>query len=70
MALTSGVPRALRCAFVLLVFCLVYGMAATEFSAPLRGSFYILYIIIAIILGASAGMIADARARNMSARAE
>jgi hypothetical protein len=36
-------------------------MAATEFSAPLRGSFYILYIIIAMILGASAAMIASYR---------
>jgi len=60
--------HAVRCSLVLLVFCLAYGMGATEFSAPLRAGFYILYIIIAIILGASARMIADARARNISAR--
>jgi O-antigen ligase len=58
----KSAPRhAIRCALVLLVFCFAYGMAATEFSAPLRGSFYILYIVVAIILGASARMIADAR---------
>jgi O-antigen ligase len=66
-AMDSAPRHAVRCALVLLIFCLGYGMAATEFSAPLRGSFYILYIIIAIILGASAGMIAGARARSISA---
>jgi O-antigen ligase len=66
----SATRHAIRCALVLLVFCLAYGMGATEFSAPLRAGFYILYIIIAIILGASAGMIADTRTRNIFARAE
>jgi len=51
----------IRCSLLLLVFCLFYGMGATEFSAPLRGSFGILYAIIAIILGASANTIAVTR---------
>jgi O-antigen ligase len=70
LAIDSAPRHAVRCAFALLIFCLGYGMAATEFSAPLKGPFYILYIIIAIILGASAGMIAATRARSIFARAE
>jgi hypothetical protein len=60
-AIDSAPRHAIQCALALFVFCLAYGMAATEFSAPLRGSFYILYIIIAMILGASAAMIASYR---------
>jgi O-antigen ligase len=63
-AMDSAPRHAIRCALVLLIFCLAYGMSTTEFSAPLRAGFYILYIIIAIILGAAAEMIA--RARNLS----
>lgn len=51
----------IRCSFLLLAFCLFYGMGATEFSAPMRGSFGILYTIIAIILGALANTIAASR---------
>jgi O-antigen ligase len=64
-AMDSAPRHAIRCALVLLIFCLAYGMGATEFSAPMRAGFYILYIIIAIILGASAGKIAGARPRNL-----
>lgn len=62
--LDQSTIHGLRCSMLLLIFCLSYGMGATEFSAPLRGSFYILYIIIAMILGASATLIAASRARS------
>lgn len=55
----------IRCSLVLLVFCFTYGMGATELSAPLRAGFYILYIIIAIVLGASANMLTASRANNL-----
>ena len=64
-AMDSAPRHAIRCALVLLIFCLAYGMSTTEFSAPLRAGFYILYIIIAIILGISARMIATSRARHL-----
>jgi hypothetical protein len=56
--------HAVRCALVLLVFCFVYGMDTTEYSAPLRAGFYILYVIIAIILGASARLLVASRSRS------
>jgi O-antigen ligase len=63
--LSSGIdqsfPHGIGCSLLLLTFCLFYGMGATEFSAPLRGSFGILYTIIAIILGALANAIAASR---------
>jgi O-antigen ligase len=56
----------IRCSLVLLVFCFTYGMGAAELSAPLRAGFYILYIIIAIVLGASANMLVAYRVNNSS----
>jgi O-antigen ligase len=52
----------IRCSLVLLIFCFVYGMDATEFSFPLRAGFYFLYVIVAMILGLSATMLVASRA--------
>lgn len=62
----SASLHGIRCSLVLLIYCLAYGMTATEFSAPLRAGFYIIYILIAIILGISARMIVAARAQGSS----
>jgi O-antigen ligase len=53
----------IQCSLVLLIFCLAFGMYATDFSSPLRAAFYYLYIIIASILGASARMLVPSRTR-------
>jgi hypothetical protein len=61
-SVVDSVPRhGIRCAFLLLVFCCIYGMYDTEFSFPLRAGFYILYIIIAMILGSAAQMLIASR---------
>jgi O-antigen ligase len=58
----DSVPRhGIRCSFLLLIFCSVYGMYDTEFSFPLRAGFYILYIIIAMILGSATQMLLASR---------
>lgn len=54
----------IRCAFLLLIFCCVYGMYDTEFSFPLRAGFYILYIVIAMILGSAAQMLIASRVES------
>jgi O-antigen ligase len=51
----------IRCSLLLLFYCFVYGMGATEFLAPLRAGFYYEYILFAIILGASARILAVSR---------
>ena len=54
----------IRCASLLLVFCCVYGMYDTEFSFPLRAGFYILYIVIAMILGSAAQLLIASRVES------
>jgi hypothetical protein len=58
--------HALRCTLVLLVFCLAGGMDSADFSVPLRASFYLQNIIIAMILGISARMIAASRTQYVT----
>jgi O-antigen ligase len=60
----STLIHGVRCSYVLLIYCMVFGLDDTDFSAPLRAAFYYLYIIIAIILGASARMIATYRPQH------
>ncbi len=55
--------QAIQCALVMLVFCLGYGMAASDFAIPLRTDFYWQNIIIAIILGVSQERIVASRLR-------
>jgi O-antigen ligase len=57
----SASRHGIRCSLVLLFYCFVYGMGATEFLAPLRAGFNYEYILIAIILGACARMLAVSR---------
>jgi len=65
IASDSASRHALRCALFLLFFCFAEGMDTADFSVPLRGSFYIQFIIISLILGISARMIAVSRARSI-----
>ena len=58
--------HARRCSLLLLAFCLVCGMETSEFSLPLRAAFYYQYIIIAIILGASANLLVSSRGDGVS----
>jgi O-antigen ligase len=62
----SASRHALRCALILLIFCLMLGMDTADFAVPLRGAFYMQNISIAIILGISAQMIAASRAYYLS----
>jgi O-antigen ligase len=62
----SACGHGIRCSLLLLLFCIMYGMGANEFSAPLRAGFYFEYIVIAIILGASARMLVASRAQHIS----
>lgn len=56
--------HAIRCSLVLLILCLAGGMEDSAYSMPLREPFYFQSIVIAIILGVSARMIAACRAQN------
>ncbi len=58
--------HAIRCALLLLVFCFVCGMEASDFVTPLRTVYYFQYIIIAIILGASESLLIASRPRYTS----
>jgi hypothetical protein len=58
----------LRCALLLLLYCVVEQMEGPDFVLPLRQAFYVQNIIIAIILGASASMLFAARAGYNSGR--
>lgn len=60
-AYDNAARHGIRCSLLLFLYCFLYGMGATEFLAPLRSGFYFQYIIIAIILGASARMLAVSR---------
>jgi hypothetical protein len=63
---SDSVPRhAIQCALVLLIFYYAEGMDAADFCIPLRAAFYMQNIIIAIILGASARMLAASRTRRI-----
>jgi len=50
-------PHALRCAIMLLVFCLLEGVDGSDFVIPLRQEFYLQNVIIAFILGVSTTML-------------
>jgi len=65
-ALAPGsVPRhIIQCAMILLFFCFVVGMDTSEFSLPMRHSYYLQNIIIAIILGISSRNIVASRFRK------
>jgi O-antigen ligase len=56
---------AIECSFILLIFCYLDGMESGAFSIPMWPSYYWQNIIIAIILGISARMIATSRARHL-----
>jgi O-antigen ligase len=58
---------ALECSLVLLVFFFAEGQDTSLFTVPLKPEFYMQFIIIAIILGISAKLIADFRARHVVA---
>lgn len=53
--------HAIRCALILLIFCMAAGMNTAEFVLPLRAVFYIQFIIISVILASSAELMALAR---------
>ncbi len=55
--------HAIRCALLLLIFCLAEGMESSDFCVPLKEPFYLQYIIIAIILGISARLLVASRTR-------
>jgi len=57
------VHHVIRCALLLLFYCLVNGLDASEYVLPLRAEFYVQNIILAIILGASASMLIASRTR-------
>jgi hypothetical protein len=56
----------LRCALLVLMFCLIEGIESSVYVLPLFGSFYSQNIIIAIILGASGGVVVASRPRHPS----
>ena len=64
---SDGASRhALRCALTLLIFCFANGMDSAEFSVPLRAAFYLQNIIICLILGISATLIAASRCQYVT----
>lgn len=64
IAAAHSLPQhALRCALLLLTFCLADGMDSADFCVPLREPFYLQNIIVAIILGISAVLLAASRTR-------
>ena len=66
LASENAAPDGIRCAMLLLWFCYINGMESSDFDTPLRQSFYFQYVIVAIILGASARMLVASRARGPS----
>lgn len=66
LASDSLTRHATRCTLLLLVFCLLEGMEASDFAVPLRQPFYVQYILVAMILGISAERFAAARTRYSS----
>jgi O-antigen ligase len=66
LASDSASRHTLRCALVLLIYCLANGMDTADFSVPLRAAFYLQNIIICLILGISARMIAASRSQYVT----
>jgi O-antigen ligase len=66
LASENGAPHGIRCAMLLLLMFYVEGMESSLFGIPLQQPFYFQYVVIAIILGASARMIIASRARRPS----
>lgn len=60
----ASTRHALRCALLLLIFCLVEGMESSDFVIPLRQEFYFQYIFVAVILGACTSILLAFRPRN------
>jgi hypothetical protein len=60
----SAVSHALRCALLLLLFCLAEGMEGVIFAIPMQGAFYCQNILIVIILGASASVLTASRSQQ------
>lgn len=56
----------LRCALILLVYCLICGTDAADFCIPLRSPFYLQNIVIAMILGSSANLLDACRIRRVA----
>ena len=63
----SEARHALRCTLLLLLYVLGEGMENSEFALPLNQQFYAHWLIVAIVLGICAWMIAEARARSKQA---
>jgi hypothetical protein len=62
----SVVGHSLRCALLLLMFCLAEGMEGSVFTIPMFGAFYCQNILIVMILGASASVLIASRPRYPS----
>ena len=56
--------HALRCAIVLLFFCMAAGLDSADFSVPLRSAFYTQHVLIIIILCISSRMLVASRTRS------
>jgi len=56
----------IRCATLLLFYCLAQGTENSSYAIPMFGAFYCQYIFIAIILGASATVLIASRPRHPS----
>jgi len=68
---SDSLPReALECGMFMLVFCFLEGIDTSVFSVPLTASFYWQNIIIAMILGISARMLANSRSRHFDPTCE
>jgi hypothetical protein len=61
----NATRHAIRCGLLLLVFCFGMGMSLADFCVPLRGTFYMQNIVVAIILGASANLLVASRERHI-----
>jgi len=56
--------HAIRCFLLLFCYCMMEGMENSVFCIPLQGPFYYQNLIIAVILGASATMVASSRSQH------
>jgi O-antigen ligase len=64
LALDNDFHYTIECSLVMLVSCLSAGISAADYVVPLRSVFYWQFILIGIILGASATMLDAFRARR------
>jgi hypothetical protein len=62
----NAISHPLRCALLLLMFCLAEGMEGSIFTIPMFAAFYCQNILIVIILGASASVLIASRLRPRS----